>query len=237
MWLSSGPHHSCSHRIRCRGCPGWASTPGVAWHHCSTGHELDNTCRTKNSQKMKVLTTHWKVFSLLEAEASSFLPVQIIDRVSWASFSTVATIVSIVKYGPTIRHDAQDHTPELVERLVVQGMGWSRTSKSNQKSAFMSFCSAQLQLWIGLDSPTDRLRATRNTALRLFILRLELSVEHSKLSAVLICLYIESQRPWELHSQLITWNKLTSLTMHSQSQYTSSELWCPLFSSVSTVGF
>lgn len=50
-WPSCFPHRSCSRRIQCRGCPGWASTPGAAWHQCSTGRELGNTCRKSKRAK------------------------------------------------------------------------------------------------------------------------------------------------------------------------------------------
>lgn len=38
-WL----HRSCIRKVRCRGCPGWASTQDAAWRRCNTGRVLGST--------------------------------------------------------------------------------------------------------------------------------------------------------------------------------------------------
>lgn len=42
-WPSCWPHRSCIGKIRCKGCPGWASTRDAAWHRCNTGRALGST--------------------------------------------------------------------------------------------------------------------------------------------------------------------------------------------------
>ena len=50
-------------------------------------------------------------------------PVQLVHRRARAAISTVAAVVSVVENGRAVRHRAQDHLPELVERLVADRQG------------------------------------------------------------------------------------------------------------------
>lgn len=72
--------------------------------------------------------------SVLKQRRAFLEPVQIVHGVAGATFPAVAAVVGVVENGPAVRHDAQDHAAELVEGLVVQGLGWSTTSTHTQAS-------------------------------------------------------------------------------------------------------
>lgn len=55
----------------------------------------------------------------VQYEVDGLWPIQIINRCAWASQSTVAAVVGVVQCRPAIRHQTQDHPPELVQCFVV----------------------------------------------------------------------------------------------------------------------